>query len=112
MRGKVLSGTGKGAKYVELYKQEFKKILGFLPFPGTLNLYVVDIPELPNPITVKMAEYGQVDCYPLAINTHNCALIRPHKTEHTRNTIEIISPINLREALHLLDGDEIICELV
>ena len=40
--GEVTTGLGKAAYFLsqEFYTNEFKKNLGFVPFPGTLNVIV------------------------------------------------------------------------
>ncbi|MEM3054151.1 MAG: DUF120 domain-containing protein, partial [Candidatus Bathyarchaeia archaeon] len=40
LKGKVFSGTGEGAKFMELpwVKKQMEEKLGFAPYPGTLNI--------------------------------------------------------------------------
>ncbi|MBI2583154.1 MAG: DUF120 domain-containing protein [Candidatus Aenigmarchaeota archaeon] len=38
LRGKVISGTGRGKELVERYEPRLRHILGCKPFPGTLNV--------------------------------------------------------------------------
>ena len=40
MRGKIVAGQGKGQYYIsrEGYSRQFLQYLGFIPFPGTLNV--------------------------------------------------------------------------
>ena len=114
MLGIVTSGTGKGSYFIKLYSSLFEKILGFIPFPGTLNIQVKKVPLLNNDkkITLQKQGYGDVDCYPVIIQKiYKGFLIRPHKTTHPENILEIISSINLRKTLNLHDGEEIECEL-
>ena len=42
IKGKVISGMGEGRYYTEQdgYIQQFKEKLGFIPFPGTLNVEI------------------------------------------------------------------------
>ena len=44
IEGEVKSGLGKGSYFMsqEFYSNEFRKNLGFVPFPGTLNVVVSD----------------------------------------------------------------------
>ena len=114
MLGKLLSGTGKGAFFIQLYSELFEQNLGLKPFPGTVNIQVKKVPLLKNDkkITLQKQGYGDVDCYPVLIQkAYKGFLIRPHKTTHPENTLEIISSINLRKTLNLHDGEEIECEL-
>src|SRR6476620_155827 len=43
-KGKIVNGMGEGAYYMSLdeYKKQFKEKLGYVPFPGTLNLKLED----------------------------------------------------------------------
>ena len=114
MRGIIISGTGKGAYFVRLYSSVFQQKLGFAAFPGTLNLKVLKAPPLDHKkkISLTTEGYGQVDCYPIFIQkTYKGYLLRPHKTTHPDTILEILSDVNLKERLHLQDGDELECEL-
>ena len=44
IEGEVTTGLGKAAFFLsqEFYTREFEKNLGFVPFPGTLNIVVSD----------------------------------------------------------------------
>ena len=111
--GKITSGIGKGKYYVEKYQQYFIENLELICYPGTLNLITNQIPDLPEEkkISIKPSGQGQVDCYPIMINNkYKGAIVIPHKTKHSNEIIEIISPQYLREEYN--DGDEIKCELV
>ncbi|MFH1276634.1 MAG: DUF120 domain-containing protein [Candidatus Woesearchaeota archaeon] len=108
MEGILISGTGKGSYFVNLYSDLFQQKLGFKPFSGTLNLKINKTLTLnkDKKIIIKKEDYGQVDCYPILIqNNFKGYLLRPHKTQHPNDIIEIISPIHLREKLNLNDGD-------
>src|SRR3989338_2563293 len=116
MLAKLLSGTGKGAYFVRLYSELFEEKLGIRPFPGTLNLVTESVPILSplKKISIQKEGYGAVDCYPILFQgyyTYKAFLLRPHKTTHTENILEIISEINLRKHLNVRDGDVIECEL-
>ncbi|MBS3116492.1 CTP-dependent riboflavin kinase [Candidatus Woesearchaeota archaeon] len=114
IKGKIVSGLQKGHLFVSQYNPEFQKWLGFSSYPGTLNIKVKDVLLFPlqNKIQIKPPEGGIVDCYLTIINNVlKGAIVIPHKTRHPREIIEIIAPANIREMLHLKDGDEIQCEL-
>ena len=42
IEGEIVSGLGKGSYFLsqEFYTKEFEKNLGFIPYPGTLNVIV------------------------------------------------------------------------
>lgn len=120
IQGKLISGTGKGSYFVSMYSELMEKKLGFIPFPGTLNLRMEIIPQFnkTKKIILKKEGFGDVDCYPVTVwnrflrNHFKGYLLRPHKTIHPENIIEIIALVSLRQELSLTDGDEVQCELV
>ena len=119
-KGKLISGTGKGSYFVKIFSELMKKKLGFMPFPGTLNLKIEIIPPFnkTKKIVLKKEGFGDVDCYPVVVwdrflrNHFKGYLLRPHKTIHPEDIVEIIASVSLRKELQLTDGDEVQCELV
>ena len=122
IKGVVTSGTGKGSYFVsrEIYSDQFKEILGFKPYPGTLNIKISsheidDIANVPNQkISIIHGKEGFGDVkYIKAImnNKINGALVFPVKTEHPAKILEFIAKENLRDDLHLKDGDLVILKL-
>mgnify|MGYP001558660714 FL=1 len=112
--GKVVSGVGEGAFYVEKYLPYLEGALGFTCYPGTLNMKVLRKPDFDGfkKVTIKPEELGEVDCYFVSIGGYDGAIVIPHKTRHDGSIIEIVSAVNLREELKLKNGDEVVCELV
>jgi riboflavin kinase len=51
--------------------------------------------------------FGAGKCYLITINGIKSAVIIPERTHYPANLLEIIAPVNLREKLHLRDGDEV-----
>jgi len=120
IRGKVASGLGEGKYYIsrEGYSKQFSEKLGFTPSPGTLNL------KLDEPFTLDDSEsieiegfseegssFGGCRCLPAEIGGMKGAIVRPERTGYPATLIEIIAPVNLREALGLSDGDEVVVVL-
>ena len=117
-KGKVTSGLGEGRYYTEQngYVEQFKKKLGFVPFPGTLNVEIeyvernklrllkdskaIDIKEFKN----KNRTFGPVRCFKAKINGLEGAIVLPLRT-HYSNILELISQYYLRKRLNLKDGD-------
>lgn len=119
VRGVVTSGYGRGREFVQLegYANQFEERLEYEPYPGTLNL------ELDGPVRDRFdradairiegwesdaGSFGAVDCYPAtpvdgdgSIPLH---VIVPDRTDHDTSTIELISPVNLRDRFDLSDG--------
>jgi len=114
MRGKILSGLGQAQYFLtrEGYSRQFLELLGFVPFPGTLNVLL----ESPFPTQRQAIEiegfsmegksFGECKCYRIKINGIEAAVVRPVKSRYPPELIEIIAPIKLR-ALGLKDGDPV-----
>ena len=116
INGEVTTGLGKAAYFLsqEFYTKEFKKNLGFIPYPGTLNVIVSDeyldeINEIKNSCEnlIKPDEgFGAVKYIEAKLNDNvNGAIVFPAKTTHEENYLEFIAEDKLRDKLDLKDGD-------
>ncbi len=114
--GEVTTGLGKAAYFLsqEFYTNEFNKNLGFVPYPGTLNVivsekYLDEINEIKDSCQniIKPDEgFGAVKYIKAKLNDNvNGAIVFPAKTTHDENYLEFIAEKKLREELHLNDGD-------
>lgn len=117
-KGKVVSGLGEGRYYTEQsgYVEQFKQKLGFVPFPGTLNVEIeyvernklrllkdhraINIDEF----KTKNRTFGGVRCFRAKIGGTDGAIVLPVRS-HYSNVLEFISQVFLREKLSLEDGD-------
>ena len=119
--GEVTTGLGKAAFFLsqEFYTREFEKNLGFVPFPGTLNVVVSDdhldeINEIKNSCEnlIKPDEgFGAVKYIEAILNDEvNGAIVFPAKTTHEENYLEFIAENRLRDELNLEDGDVVSLE--
>jgi riboflavin kinase len=120
-KGQVFTGLGEGAYYIclEEYRKQFRKLLGYNPFPGTLNIQLMteaDVNEfqlLKATIGILIQgferegrSFGPVTCYPATVNgEQKAAILLIERTHHHPNVVEIIAPINLREKLNVSDND-------
>jgi riboflavin kinase len=120
-RGRIFTGLGEGAYYVRLegYRRQFRRKLGFDPFPGTLNIQLLsdaDVNEfqlLKATIGIDISgfssgdrTFGLVTCYPAKVNNQQqAAILLIERTHHHPHVVEIIAPDNLREKLNLSDDD-------
>ena len=123
IKGTLVSGMGEGAYYMSLkgYTKQFKSKIGYVPFPGTLNVkldqihFAQTVAQFDN-LDGKMIKgfsdgkrtYGWVKCFKGTINkTIECNLIRLERTHHDPSTIELISKVNIRKAGKLKDGSKV-----
>ena len=118
--GRVTSGLGEGSYYVrqEGYRKQFKRELGFDPYPGTLDLKLdkasLERKEVLHELLGKHIEgfatsertFGPVKCFPATLRGTEVAVVLPLRT-HLTNMIEILAPKRLRKELKLKDGDEV-----
>ena len=111
LKGKVVSGTGEGGKYIEIYKDVLKEKLGLDPYPGTLNIDIgfnaSTLYLSLNPLIVEPPNnnYNPVYALPAEINGIEGYVIKPFATIHGWNILEFIAEINVRDKLGLRDGD-------
>lgn len=118
--GEVGSGMGEGRYYMQIpgYAEQFQKMLGFLPYPGTLNLRLKTDEDMKmrhrllemKGIDIEGFKHndrvlGSVKCFMIEIEGIKGAIVIPARTHHTIATLEIISPLKIREKLDLKDGD-------
>jgi riboflavin kinase len=120
LKGKVISGIGEGRYYTEQkgYVDQFNEKLGFIPYPGTLNVEIKYVEKnklrfLKNNNAISIDEFktkdrtfGSVGCFRAEINGVDGAIVIPLRS-HYSNILEFISPFYLREKLNLKDGDEV-----
>jgi riboflavin kinase len=124
-KGRVSDGFGEGAAFVELngYKKQFVDVLGYEPYPGTLNIELTDdgqnsIEDIADvdPLVIEgwndgETDYGPVYCYPAVLQTgsesESVHIIRPERTRHDEATLEVLSRHNLRERIGLDSGDPV-----
>jgi riboflavin kinase len=122
LEGELFSGLGEGAYYIHQpgYREQFKKKLGYDPFPGTLNVRLGKrfFPERTlleaMPFTSidgfrdGKRSYGPVRCYRVLINGKARAnVVTALRSHYGEEILEIIAPVNLREKLGLKDGDRV-----
>ena len=120
--GTVFSGLKEGAYYVSLegYAPGFSRVLGFVPFPGTLNLRLtsqamveqrrrldlmrgVEIPGFDD----GRRSYGPVKCFRAKVaGKRQAGVLAIERTHYDSSVLEVVSPVSLRRSLGLKDGDE------
>lgn len=125
LSGRVVSGMKDGEYYLSLprYTKQFKKKLGFKPYPGTLNVVMEDRDKKPmlermggimvDGFSIGNRVLGTVKCFPVRINNKvKGAVVLPERSHYNSDTIEVVSPYNLRKKLKLRDGSRVNIELL
>ncbi len=120
LNGKVVSGVRKAAYFTQLewVQEQCMEKLGFRPYPGTLN---VEISEESLPIVEALQREQGVELIPpdtefcaaramlLSVGSVSGAIIIPAEDVrvHGKNIVEVISPLRLKDALQVKDGDSL-----
>ena len=115
--GTITSGMGEGAYYMSMkgYTKQFKSKLGYVPYPGTLNVQLKEkkfseaISQLSNyegikidPFSDGKRTFGWVKCFKAKINNKiNCELILLERTHHDTSIVEFIAKHNIRKSLKI-----------
>ena len=123
LTGSVISGMGEGAYYMSLkgYTKQFKSKIGYVPFPGTLNIKLSNASDTQflhhltgfdgvtiNPFSDGKRTYGWVKCFHAKLNNSlKCELILLERTHHDDSIIELISKSNLRKTARLDTGSKV-----
>jgi len=122
--GSVVSGLGEGSYYVSQlgYRRQFKRTLGFDPYPGTFDLKLsgesLDLKSILESSPGKRIEgfkthertFGPVKCFSAKLRGMRAAIVLPTRSTHT-DIIELIAAKNIRKALRLKDGDRVEIEV-
>ena len=116
--GKIVSGAGEGAYFTQIdwVSRQCSEKLGFIPYPGTLNLdiaeeFLVTVESLEKEKGIELISPDPKFCngkaLPVLLGEMRAAIIMPEEKVrvHPKNIIEIIAPLNLKAALNLKDGD-------
>ncbi len=120
--GTLFTGIGEGGYYISLagYRRQFVKLLGFEPFPGTLNLTIgpgeielrrqlnfLDALELSG-FSQGGRSYGPAKCFRAKVESkYDAGALIIERTHHGESVLEVISPFDLRKTLSLKDGDRV-----
>ena len=120
--GTLFSGMGKGKYYVghPEYQRRFRERLGYLPYPGTLNVKLEDqgaIRKLEEArsldgskiegFTLGGETFSALTCFDGELRGEKVTLLFIDVTYYNESVAELISPTYLRGKLGLKDGDPV-----
>ena len=110
MVGVVVSGSSTHHKIMPKHNTIFKKTIGFIPYPGTLNVRLNERLQLSEPIVVKDLMW----LYPIKVNNIKCYAIRRSRAYRNNQTriLGVVAPYCLRDRFNLKDGDTVDVEVV
>ena len=116
--GAVTSGLGEGAHFMGLdwVRQAIQKLLGFDPYPGTLNLRLVDTDALlawreirEGPALLLTAPEGCGGRLIRVVVAPDipAAVVVPDVTRHGDDVLELVAAVHVRSHLGLKDDDRV-----
>ena len=117
LRGSVEAGAGQGATFMSLdwVRDGIAQIVGFDPYPGTLNVRLLDgemvdrwrqIRGTPGrPLTPPAPGQCGARLFPIVLADVSAAVIVPDLTQYGAHVLEIVAPVHLRSRLWLRDHD-------
>lgn len=102
VKGRVKSGGKYDSKHLNWEKA--KEVLGYEPFPGTLNVLMKE--KIPQNSIVSNKVLFHYRVYPAKIKDINCHIgITGKRTLSNASGFVIIAPVNLRKNINLKDED-------
>lgn len=121
LTGKVVQGTGEGAKFLglEWVKKQIQEKLGFMPFPGTLNVKLASssMQSWNMLMTAQSMEIAPArghcrgKIFAAHVNDMECGVVVPLVVGYSEDLVEVVAPFSLRKKLALADGDSVEIEV-
>ena len=125
IRGKIVEGLREAGNFTQIFwvRKQFISKLSIDPYPGTLNLEIIDPESLRNfkelkttkgkEITPEDPSFCSAKCYPVLINSRvKGAIVFPLVQDYPENKMELIAPKNIKEALSVNTGDILEVEIL
>ncbi len=126
LSGILVVGKGEGAVFTQVpwVRQTFSRILGFEPFPGTVNLRVgsdpgskealKDIHEARGIAVIPPVGSGfcLARCFHARLaSSLPAGLVIPEIGGYYEDILELLAPVNVRNTLGVSEGDEVEVEI-
>jgi riboflavin kinase, archaea type len=120
LEGTVVSGANEGAHFLGLgwVRDAIRRIAGFDPYLGTLNVHILDADallrwrEIRKAAGVSLTPPDPQSCggrlLPALVEGQiRAAVVIPDVTRYGDDVLEVIAPVRLRTHLGLRDGDRV-----
>jgi CTP-dependent riboflavin kinase len=114
MRGRVTSGRGDLAQWMDRYSHAYERALGAPLEPGSLNVVLAEPWVMHEPqARLEASEVGVgVGFVPCRLNGEPAWVVRTDRNNagtghHPLTVVEVVSAAHLRTALGLQDGDDV-----
>ena len=125
IRGRIVEGLREAGNFTQIpwAKKQFISKLSIDPYPGTLNLEIVDpeslktFKELKAKKGIEVApedpSFCSAQCYPVLINGQlKAAIVFPLVKDYPENKMELIAHENIKKALSVKTGDDLEVEVL
>jgi CTP-dependent riboflavin kinase len=125
IRGKIVEGVREAGSFTQIpwVRKQFISKLSIDPYPGTLNLEIVDPESLQyfnalktmrgREIMPEDPSFCSARCYPVLINGQlSGAIVYPLVEGYPKNKMELIASQNVKKALSLKTGDYLEVEIL
>ncbi len=120
-----MEGLRAGSTFTQVpwVRKQFIQKLGVDPYPGTLNLEIVDLKDSQNFRELKLIpgveiipedpSFCRAQCYPVLINGQlKGAIVFPRVKDYPENKMELIASRSIKEALFVKGGDVLEVEVL
>ena len=119
LRGRIVSGKGEAAAFTQLpwVRKQVADGFHFEPYPGTLNLRLErtqdktmwkELRSHPGKTLEPETGYCAARCYPVNVEGQiSGVIVLPEVPSYPTDAVELLAPVNLRDALKLGDGSAI-----
>jgi len=120
IKGRVIDGLKDGKYYMSLneYRKAIKKKLGFDPYPGTLNIRLMNNRDREKKTILMRMDginiesfrkggrvFGSLKCFDCKIDGIKASILIPERSHYGSDILEIISPFELRKKMNLKNGN-------
>ena len=120
-----MEGLGVGSTFTQIpwVRKQLIQKLNVDPYPGTLNLEIVDPRDSQNfwelkstlgvEIIAEDPSFCNAQCYPVLINGRlKGAIVFPRVKDYPQNKMELIASQNIKQALSVKGGDVLEVEIL
>jgi riboflavin kinase, archaea type len=125
IRGTIVEGLRVGSAFTRIpwVRKQFIQKLNIAPYPGTLNLEIVDLKDSQRFLGLKSApgveiipedpSFCSAQCYPVLINGRlKGAIVLPKVKDYPENKMELIASRRIKEVLSVQGGDVLEVEIL
>jgi CTP-dependent riboflavin kinase len=118
--GIVATGLGHGAQFMAIgwVRDAVRRLIGFDPYPGTLNVKLLDAGmvaawrQIQGGLALRLAPPPPEECgarlFRITVAPDIAAgIVVPDETRHAGDLLEVIAAIHVRSRLGLRDGDHV-----